>query len=275
MEKGVSIEKLIADVLEKKELSGLDPGFVRSKVDALLKKRPDLSRKLASVSSRSGDYKNIVKEIRSQLREVYGVFVEGRQDRDALLDRLEGPGDLDTVNRILSLHRSSKERLSIYPEAYKEIFSIIGEPARIVDLACGLNPVSYPYLGFKPDYLACDISTTDLAFIMRFFQRLRIEGSVRQVDLLTDDISGLAGPDDVVFLLKALDSLETVKRNSSESVLKSLACKRMVVSFATLSIGGRKPIRSSRKWFELMAQRLGFNIERIDFPNEMFYILRR
>jgi 16S rRNA (guanine(1405)-N(7))-methyltransferase len=151
-----------------------------------------------------------------------------------------------------------------------------GEPKKILDLACGLNPISYPYLRCKPYYLACDIALKDLEFIKKYFDTMSIKGDVKRVDLIHDDVTELSKGFDIAFLFKTLDSLETVKRNISKELLKNLKAKFIVVSFATVSIGGRKEIKKiKRAWFERAIKELGYKTSFFMLPGEIFYILGR
>ena len=58
------------------------------------------------------------------------------------------------------------ERISIYKDLYKQIFKITKKPKSILDLGCGLNPLSYPLMNLKNvTYNACDIAINDLNLI--------------------------------------------------------------------------------------------------------------
>ena len=45
---------------------------------------------------------------------------------------------------ILTLHSSTRERLPILDRFYRAVFEITGQPASILDLGCGLNPLACP-----------------------------------------------------------------------------------------------------------------------------------
>jgi len=79
---------------------------------------------------------------------------------------------------------------------------------------------------------------------------------------------------DVCFLFKALDTLEDLERNYSEKLLKKIHAKFVVVSFPTMSIGGRNPIRQ-RGWFFRMMRKLGYSADTFELENEIFCIIRK
>lgn len=278
------IRLLAEDILAKKELSNLDKEFVIEKVKIFLKKHKRIREKLEqreySKFKRSKEYKEIIKAIRAELREVYGVFIlKDYHKRDKLLEVLRKNPCLENHNRILELHKSSKERIPYYALVYKKIFALTGMPKRIVDLACGLNPFSYPYLKFKPEYVACDLAERDLDFIKKYFKIMRIKGMTKRVDLVKnyqDKLKEIIKKHDVVFLLKTLDSLEAVKGNISEQVLRSVQAKFIVVSFSTRSLGGKKPIRKERRaWFDRLVKKLDYKARIFEIPGEKFYVLTK
>ena len=274
-----NIRLLVKDILAKKELNNLNEGFVAEKLNEFLAKNKDIREKLGTSKygqfRRSKEHELVIKKVRAGLREIYGVFIlSDYKKRYELLEAIRKSPSPENHNRILELHKSSKERLPYYGLVYKKIFDATGLPERIVDLACGLNPLSYPYLGCKPEYLACDLAEKDLEFIKEYFAIMRIRGSVKKVDLIKDNVSKIVKGIDIVFLFKTLDSLESVKWNISQELLKRLKAKSIVVSFATKSLGGKKAIKKERRaWFERLAKEQNYTFESFEIPGEIFYIL--
>ncbi len=137
------MEPLVEEIKNKKELKPLSSDFVGSITKEFLKeKKVNLEKK--------SERKKIIKEVRSILHAVYGVFKKSKYSKkEKLLKEMSSTEDLETHNKILELHRSTKERLNYYPFIYEKIFAITGKPKSILDLGCGLNPVSFPYMGLK------------------------------------------------------------------------------------------------------------------------------
>ncbi|MBN2052206.1 hypothetical protein JW756_01765 [Candidatus Woesearchaeota archaeon] len=279
---------VVKDVLAKKELKNLDEDFVRLKVQDYLKRYPKAKEKLERVKypefQRSKEHDEMIRKIRSELREVYGVFIqEDYNKRFGLLDELKKNPSLENLeihNKILMLHKSSQERLQYYSVIYKKIFKITGLPKKIVDFACGLNPFSYPYVasaGCKPEYVACDLAEKDLDFIKKYFEIMKIKGFVKKIDLTkadSNEINKITHNADAVFLFKTLDSLEAVGWGMSEKLIKSIKAKFIIVSFSSKSIGGKKTIKKEKRaWFERLANVLSYKIQGFEIPGEIFYIL--
>ena len=275
------LQLLVKDIIAKKELRNLDDTFVREKAWAFLKTHPKTSEKFGDVDyskfKRSKEYKELIKSIRGGLREVYGVFImKDYNKRRKLLEELKKNPSKENHDKILALHKSSKERLPYYGLVYKKIFEITGQPKRIVDFACGLNPFSYPYLGCASRYLASDLAGKDLEFINDYFKSMKIEGKTKRIDLIKDEISEIAEEQNVVFLFKTLDSLEAIKKNISRDVLRALKAKFIIVSFSTKSLGGKVTIKKERRaWFEKLMKHLGYTFKTFEIPDEIFYIITK
>lgn len=282
-----AIALVVKDILEKKELRNLDNDFVAEKVKKYIDAHKKIKEKIKQTDKdnfkrlqRAKEYKELVKGVRAELREIYGVFIlKGYKKLPKLLEELKKDPSIANHNKILKLHKSSKERLPFYPIIYKKMFEITGKPKRIIDLACGLNPFSYPYLECEPEYIAYDLAQKDLDYIKEYFGIMEIKGIVKKIDLLNLDKSNLCEigrKNDLVLLLKTVDSLETIKRNISQEVLESIKADNVVVSFSSISIGGRKAIKKEKRaWFEKLVDRLGYKFVVFEVPGEVFYILSK
>ena len=73
-----SIKKFVEDIISKKELQNLDLQLVKEVLEKFFNKNKELNNSLEikKFNNRSKEYKIVLKEIRKQLREIYGVFIE-------------------------------------------------------------------------------------------------------------------------------------------------------------------------------------------------------
>jgi len=279
-----NLNELILAVKAKKELRNLDDEFVKEKINEFFEKNKKVKTKYEESKSfkefsRSQEYNALLKTIRSELREIYGVFILDKKDeRINLLLKLEKKPLLDNYNKMLSLHKSTKERLPYYPEIYEKIWPITGEPKTILDIACGLNPFSYPYLKIKPKYIATELASDDCLFLEEYFKRLKIDGVSLAFDLLGKNALAMLKSlkADVCFLFKTLDSLETIERDISEKIIKAINCKWLVISFPTVSLGGKKSIKQERRiWLERILEKMKLKYEKFAVSNEVFYVVEK
>ncbi len=272
------MEELVEDILAKKELRSLDKEIAEEFLSDFFQKNKDVKEKLEnkSFNRRSEEYKQTVKEIRRKLREIYGVFIERNYSkRDELLANLNEKNSKDLTRELLLLHTSTRERLPYYEEIFKKTLTITGRGKSILDLACGLNPLSYFFLGYKPKYIASDISSKDLDFIDKFFRKTKIKGKTIRIDLVNETKKLEDVPCDICFILKTLDSLETRKRNVSRDIIKKIKSKWIVVSFPKTSLGGTKKIGNSRRnWFINFLKSDKYIYENFETENELFLVVK-
>jgi 16S rRNA (guanine(1405)-N(7))-methyltransferase len=266
---------IIEKILDKEELKNVPKELVEEKLERLFdKKSKEKYEKLGTKFFRSKEYKELQKKVRSELREVYGVFFEkDNKKREKFLKNLIKEPSIDNHMKVLELHKSSKERLPFYEEIYSKIFSITGKTETILDLACGYNPVSYPFMKHNVSFIAIDMSKQDMEFLEEYFNSSEIKGVGIPLDLTKEEslekISHMKA--DVCFLFKALDSIETRKRNFSKELIDKISAKWLVISFPTKSLGGNKEIKTTkRKWIE---KNYKIN-ETFEIPNEIFYIIK-
>jgi len=276
------IDSFIAEIKKKKNLNSLPDDFVKALIEEFFVKYPKMRSILESHPKplKSKDFKFMLKEVRKRLHELYGVFIIGRKDLKHLKEHLKKVSDLDEEAlelhmNILKSHKSSSERIDFYSDIYEKIFSVTGKPKTILDLACGLNPLSFPWMSLKKvKYFAYELTKEDSNFIQAYFNMMRpfgLEGESFSLDLMKVEQLPKA---DVCFLFKTLDTLEDLERNYSEKLLANIPAKFIVVSFPTMSIGGRNPIRQ-RGWFFRMMRNLGLSAETFEIENEIFYVVKK
>ena len=139
----------------------------------------------------------------------------------------------------------------------------------MLDIACGLNPLSYNFMHQKIKYYCCDLSDEDMTFLSNFFSIENIEGKAFRLDLLKEYEQLTNYKVDVVFAFKAFDSLEEKERNITKKIVENLKAKYLVATFPTKSLGGKKSIQENkRKWFEKQFE----NFSKFVFTNEVVYV---
>lgn len=277
------IKKLIFDARAKKELRNVDAKVVRSETIKFLKQNPKICAFLATNRTlkqfeRAGDYELIVKHVRNILRKSYGMFVVDAKSRGEILNKINSLLDIWAHEEMLRTHESTKERLKIYPELYRKIFKITGKPASILDLGCGMNPFSYPFLGARPSYYASDISKEDCDLINSYFKKFKITGEAIPLDLREikhGNILMFFPKTDVCFLFKVLDSIETSGHKLAEKLINSINSDYVAASFSTKTLSGKRMRHPYRGWVEQMCRRLGFGCRLVEFENELFYVIKK
>lgn len=247
-------DKLLNLIKSKKELSHIDDAVIQSFLPVV--KYDDFEK-----FKRTKKCKEIVSSVRAKLRIIYGVFI--RKNIFSFDDE-----------HILLKHQSTNERLPFYSEIYRTIFSLVDlrDDYRLADLACGYNPFAIDFLPVKPGYyFALDISPEHAKLITDFFSYKHVNGLCVSENLLYVDIKEKF---DIIFLFKALDSLEFLERHSSKKLLVSLDTKYFVVSFSLVTIGGKGRIQANkRSWFEKFIKKNNWYFDSFSVENEVFYVI--
>lgn len=284
-------DDIVFAIRNKKELKALDDQFIAQKLKdffsnisnyqykekVLLKLSSSKSFKSFS-KSRECDF--LIKTVRAELRKVYGAFIlEDYNKKYALLKKIDKKSNSSDHEALLLLHKSTKERLPHYEALYEHIFKKIKGKVIVMDLACGLNPLSAVYFRDKiKKYFASDISSQDCEFIKKYFETVEIPNDVFQMDLA--DKSNYPRLNkvkcDVCFIFKALDGIERVERNITEDLLKSIDTKWFALTFPTLSLGGVREIKEFRRvWLEKLLDKLEWKWEKKLIENELVYMVEK
>ena len=128
-------------------------------------------------------------------------------------------------------------------------------------------------------YYAYDIDQEDIIFINHYFNIMKnyskIQGKAQIADL--SDLKSIKKIPraNLCFMFKFLDVIESKGHKLSEEIIKSLKCKYIVASFATKTVSGKNMNHPYRGWIEKMLNRLNMKFEKIQTPNEMFYIIKK
>ena len=283
------IEQIIIMVKQKKELSFLDNKKIGHEIEVLLNADKKLVQKLASTVDigelkRSKSINVLIKKIRSKFYRPYTLF----QSRDApkrhlLLKELEKsikdngiPKSQDQFIKLLETHISSKERISNYNSFYEEIFLITKKPKSILDIGCGLNPVSYPFMKLdKVKYYACDISQDEMDFLNGYFDMMRkysgLDGHAFKFDIKADELKGnMKDEVDAVFAFKLIDLIDS---KSAEKLL-DIKCKWIAASFSTKTISGKLMNSPRRAGFQKMLRRLNKEYVTKTIGDEIIYLIK-
>jgi hypothetical protein len=154
---------------------------------------------------------------------------------------------------ILRKHISTRERLPYYKEIYKRIFSE-EKIASVIDLGAGINGFSYNFFPKKINYTAIE-SVGQLVELMNFyFKKEKLSGKSVHLSLFEKEkVKELIKKEkkpQIVFMFKIIDALESLKPNYSKELISELAeiSDKIVVSFATRSLGSREKFKVNRNW---------------------------
>ncbi|MFP4117422.1 MAG: hypothetical protein ACLFTR_00710 [Candidatus Woesearchaeota archaeon] len=273
------LDGFLASIKDKKEFSGIDNKLIVHQIEKELSSDSALLDKI--IAGKKTPKKELVKRVRAELHRINGSFNVDFEHRKKLMHDYLGTKDRGHIISLLETHSSTKERLPIYENLYANLFDITGVPASILDLGCGLNPLSSIFMEHDGlDYLACDISEDILELLDMFFDvQEKTEGETRKLNLFESskryifkDIEQF----DICFLFKVLDVIEQSKSHKiSEDIIASVPADWVIVSFSKKTVSGKKMNHPYRGWLDKMLHRLMYMSKIIEYEDEIFYIIKK
>lgn len=214
----MSVQEIIDKVRSSNKYSSIDCNLITKIVNEEYKK-----------------YKNekeVLKKVKTRLHQIHEIYISNT-DINAT-KKLVIKNDYDGI---LKLHKSTLERWSFYEDFYRQIFNITKIPNCILDLGCGYNPFSIPYMGLGTDfkYYAYDVNYEISDILNQYFKLNKYDGISEVMDLTL-----MSPPNrvDVAFVLKFIPLFLQQAKNSLD-FLKSINSEYIVVSFPTVTITGK------------------------------------
>lgn len=264
------LEKLVETVLVSSRYKGISDELIR-----------DIgSRELA----RRASLKEAVKAAKNKLHQVGGAYLAGTMHYDLWLNDLEQLVRLDRqddllvyLERIMSYHASTRERLPILAQFYRTVLAELPPIHSVLDLACGLHPLALPWMSLAEpmEYYACDMYQDMVSFLNGFLALMHVQGQARVCNVIqacpTDKV-------DVAFVLKALPCLEQVDKAAGLRLLQAIRAAYIVVSFPVHSLGGKaKGMEASyeARFRALIEHHTTWSIKRFEFPTELAFLVTK
>ena len=173
---------------------------------------------------------------------------------------------------LMYTHLSTRERLPILDTFYRDIFAVTGPPHRLLDIACGLNPLAFPWMGLpaaETDFIAYDIHEPRVEFLNHYFalQGLPPHAYVKDVAVGAPTESG-----DVALFLKEMPRFERNYSGHGRALLEAIDTRWLVVSFPTISThGGRNLTNRYREFFHQIIDGSGWPVTELLFDTELVF----
>lgn len=239
-------------------------------------------RQLAAVAlERHKKTKDATKAVRKRLHSIMAPYL-GDPDYAAASRDLQSAFAANDTQKIkdvcydaLHSHLSTRERLPIMEAFYREIFQITGTPKRLLDIACGLNPLAFPWMGLPNtiQYLAYDIHEPRIDFINFYFKLQGLPQLARMQDVA---LNFPQEEGDVALFLKEMPRFERNYPDTGRDFLQALRVRFVVVSFPSVSThGGRNLTERYRQFFAKLTDGLNWQITELLFDGELVFIAEK
>ena len=265
----IELEKIIASVQKNYRYAAMDKSLVESVARDVLKK--------------GFSVKETVKRTRAKLHQVGGAYQERKIPYPDLLSQLaELPSDFhdpevkEFCGKTLQFHRSTKERLFLLDTLYEDIFTQLPPVNSILDLACGLNPLTLPWMPVAEDatYFSCDVYPEMMNFVNAFMSHFSLPGHAFTCDLIQ---SVPQHEVDLALVFKTIPCLEQIDKSIGTRLLNQLNAKAVLVSFPVRSLSGRAkdmPRYYEEHFTEMLSQTV-WKMEKISTIDELFFMLKK
>ncbi len=223
--------------------------------------------------------KTLEKKVRQKLHNIMAPYLEKLDYRQAVtwLDDLSGDANEEPVRevceRIMQTHASTRERLPFLDEFYRRIFEVVGKPGSLLDLACGLHPFSFPWMGLPASlrFYAYDIHQPRIDLIQKFFGMLGMEPLAEVRDVL---VHPPEQPADMALLFKEAHRMEKRQPGCSRSLWMALRVRYLLVSLPSVSLHGSHDLEEKHRSLVLNTiAGLPWKVTELVFPGEIVYIL--
>lgn len=225
-------------------------------------------------------FKEAVKATKNKLHQVGGAYQQTKINYEksmALLRKsaVSDPNFRATCQQIMQAHASTRERLPILEEFFTNILAHLPPVQTVLDLACGLNPLAYPWLPLPQDvqFTAVDIYGDMLNFIQEFFEVAGVNGRTQQRDVIGNPPTERY---DLILLLKTLPCLEQVDKEAGANLVASLNSRFLLISYPAQSLGGRSKgmVENYTQQFEKLANGRNWHVRRFEFATELAFLVQ-
>jgi 16S rRNA (guanine(1405)-N(7))-methyltransferase len=207
-------------------------------INEIIQRHPKLIQKIQENSSshitRLKAYKCFIKDVKKTIYYHLRQYHQHSANQSNLKDRLAAIDVHDNnpekrnaiIKDLLASHISSKERQPFYDEFYKQLFNLIDSPKTIVDIGCGLHPLSYPFHKNKPlkTYLAIDKDASVIEQLQLYAPHV-LPTNLKAVcmdikDIVWSDFLEQGTQFDLAMMLKFIPVLNRQNKSSVTQLLK-------------------------------------------------------
>lgn len=202
-------------------------------------------------------------------------YTQAAQRLDLAFQTLDAAQIRLVCAEIMQAHVSTRERLPILDDLYPAIFALTGIPHAILDLACGIHPLSLPWMGLPGDaqYFAYDILSERVNFLNHFFTLHGLNSTAKVQDILVNPPTETG---DIALIFKEVHRFEQRMRGVTLRLLDALQARYIVVSLPTQNMSGQIDFTTSyrRMFYKIVGQR-PWSVREIVFPGEMFFVVQK
>jgi 16S rRNA (guanine(1405)-N(7))-methyltransferase len=220
----------------------------------------------------------VEKTVRQKLHNIIAPYLESLNYEAAVLDLQSiPPSDKASIEQfslhMLESHSSTLERIPIMTDFYKKIFSFTGTPSQILDLACGFNPFSLPWMNIplEINYHAYDLHQPRIDLINKYLTQIGRPPMAEKRDILVNPPKENA---DVAFFFKEAHRFEQRQHGCNRIFWESLNVRYLLVSLPAANLtGSRSMVEGQRILVERTLKGLPWIVNEITFGTEIVFCI--
>jgi 16S rRNA (guanine(1405)-N(7))-methyltransferase len=225
--------------------------------------------------------KQALKAVRARLHSIMAPYLGDPDYQEAAeqLTAVFATGDREqiqaTCREIMGFHLSTRERLPLLDNFYRDIFTVTGQPGRLLDIACGLNPLAFPWMDLptSTEYVAYDIHEPRIAFLNHYFRLQGLPPLARLQDVALRFPEETA---DVALFLKEMPRFERNYPGKGRPFLQALRAQFLVVSFPTISThGGRNLTNRYREFLQELIADQSWEVVELLYEGELVFVAKK
>lgn len=207
---------------------------------------------LAQEAGKQSSTRTLVKVVRQKLHNIAASYL-GDPDYGVAarcLEKAFASGKEEDVRlacaRLLGMHASTSERLPVLQEFYDAVFEAIGQPATILDLACGLNPLAFPWMNLprSVEYWAYDLHQPRVELLNHYFELQGLLPLARHQDILVEPPQQEA---DVAFFFKEAHRFEQRQHGCNRAFWQAVNARVLVVTLPAVSLTGKHQLTDKHR----------------------------
>ncbi|MBM3235637.1 methyltransferase [Candidatus Poribacteria bacterium] len=226
--------------------------------------------------------KTAIKATKRKLHQVFGCYANRLElHYDDIYEKLKTAYGTqseteikEACRRVLMLHTSTKERITILEKFYEFIFNVTDKPKSVIDVACGLNPLTLPWMDLEEtaQYFAYDIDENTIDFINKYLKLTGLKSTALAQDVI---VQSPMIEVDVVVLLKTIPCLEQQEKGCSVRLMEALQAKHIVVSFPVKSVGGKSKgmLANYERIFYDLIRGKDWQVTKLPFETELVFVI--
>lgn len=241
-----------------------------------------VSRITREESKKYRSKQDIIQSARTRLHQLTGAYLAPKIDYTQWLIKFQSLDPIDLVELkstslgMMRLHASTYERLEVLPTFFQITLASISPVKSVLDLACGLNPLSIPWMPLAKDftYHASDVVSPLVQFLADYFNVFGFNGSASILDLA---FALPNQPVQLALLMKTLPLLEQIEHGLSQKILENLNAEHILITYPLRSLGGRKKgmEETYRSQFDQLMAGRNWRIQEFTFPNEVAFLVTK